>query len=232
MGGDTLAQVLPWIAFLVGAPALLYWMWKGNRRRREHWRRWCAARGWHIEIDLEAGVDRGTASRLPAFPIDGRHFRRTSLDLQAVGPAPGGEGATRELRLTPRSTTQDGAATGSILHAVALHLPGLALPGLCLVPRPMALLSMAGLLDAPAIDPGTAGAASGWGCHAHDQAGARAWLGTHLARADRGAVPELVLCQLQDGWASAWFPGETRLDRIDVALAWLSSLLHEPAHAA
>ncbi len=218
-------DIVIWIAFLIGAPAILYWLWKSNKQRRDRWREWCRSRGWRIDVDRDNGIEVQAGSRFPDFPIDARHMKRSSIDMRGHGPHRDTEAATWEWRMLTQYAGKMGhaSATGNTLHAVALRLPAAAPSPLYLLPRPMTLLSMSGFLDQPEIDLGVIGSAEGWSCHAADEAGARAWLRTHLPRTDRKAVPDLVMLQLKGDWAVAWHLGETRPERIDAALQWLSN---------
>lgn len=221
-------DVVIWIVFLLGAPALLYWLWRGNRQRRVAWRDWCNARGWHAEVDRDRNLD-APAGDLPGFPIETRRLKRDTIDLRARGVHAGRDAASWEWRLLARYGGKRGlfSSTGNIYNAVALRT-GTRVPAPTLfLPRPMLLLSLTSLLEYPAIDLGSFGMAEGWQCHGADEGFARAWARRHLPRIDRRHVPDLLMLQLQDDWIVVWHIGETRPDRIESALAWLSALAHD-----
>ena len=214
-----------WIVFLLGAPALLYWMWRGNRQRREVWRAWCRARGWRIEVDRDQGIDTPPGD-LPGFPIETARLKRDTIDLRARGAHAERDAAAWEWRLLAKYGGKRGAfsSTGKIYNAVAMRLGTRLRAPLYLLPRPMLLLSLSGVLDQPGIDLGAFGMSEGWQCHGGDAAEARAWATRHLSAIDRTRVPDLLMLQLRDDWIVAWHLGELRPDRIEAALAWLSAL--------
>ncbi len=215
-----------WIVFLLGAPALLYWLWRGNRRRREVWRDWCRSRGWRIEVDRERGLDT-PADGLPGFPIaEIGPLRRDTVDLRARGRHGHRDAAAWEWRLLAKYGGKRGlfSTTGRIHNAAAVRAGTRLRAPLYLLPQPMLLLSLSGTLDQPGIDLGASAMAEGWQCHGGDEAEARAWAARHLHRIDRKRVPDLVMLQLQDDWIVAWHLGEIRPERLEAALAWLSAL--------
>ncbi len=215
-----------WIVFLLGAPAVLYWLWSSNRRRREQWRAWCQARGWRIDVDREAGLEAGASDRFPRLPIRPAHLDHASIDLRAVGPHGDGEAATWEWAMGARFPGMGGRKrrVGTTLHAVAWRLPVRVPARILLFPRSMALASMSGFIGVPDIETGIAPLAEGWRCHADDaDAGvARAWLDEHRAALQRPHAAELALLQVDGDWLVAWHLGETTPARVDPALDWLS----------
>ena len=216
-----------WIAFLIGAPALLYWMGKSNRQRRAHWREWCRARDWRIEIDNEGASGAEHAPGLPVFPLDQSHRRRQSVDMVGRGAYHDAEAATWEWNTAWRNMPAKGrgATISNKLHAVGLRLASPAPTSLGLLPPQMALLSMSGMLSLPHVDDGIAGGFGQWTLHARDSTHAREWLRSHgveRAMSAPGAPPDLALLQVEGDWMVAWHLGEMRLDRIDSTLAWLS----------
>jgi hypothetical protein len=222
-----------WIVFLVGAPALLYWMWNSNRQRREHWRAWCRQRDWRIEIDNEgaSGVER--IPGLPALPIDQSHRRRQSFDLVGRGRFRQADAATGEWNTAWRNMPAKGrgATISNKLHAIALHLPASTPAPFCLLPPAMALLSVSGMLSLPRVDPVAGEPLGHWAMHARDPAIARDWIRAHMAvvtDAISHAPADLAVLQVEGDWIIAWHLGETRLDRIEPTLAWLSKLAGTP----
>lgn len=216
-----------WGVFLAGAPALLYWMWSSNRRRREHWRAWCRERGWRIDIDNagKAGVEH--VPGLPAFPIDQSHRRRQSVDMLARGRFGHTDAATWEWNTAWRDMPMRGrgATISNKLHAVALRLPSPAAAPFCLLPPQMALMSIAGMLSLPQVDPGIFGTLGRWTTHAHDAGHVRDWMRAGAGGDPKDRAPaDLAVLQVEGEWMIAWHLGETRLDRIESTLAWLSSV--------
>lgn len=226
-------ETVIWIVFLLGAPALLYWMWNSNRQRREQWRTWCRTHAWRIDIDLEGKPGEEHAPGLPDFPIDQSHRRRQSVNLLARGPYQAQQAATWEWNTAWRNMPARGrgASISNKLHAVALQLPSQAGTRLCLLPPAMALLSMSGMLSWPVVDPGIVGTLGRWTLHAQQAELAQAWLRAHGGDTGplREAPADLAVVQVEGDWLVAWHLGETRLDRIESTLAWLSRIT---AHAA
>ncbi len=216
-----------WIVFLIGAPALLYWMWNSNRQRRVQWREWCRSRGWRIEIDNDGKAGAEHAPGLPDFPIDQSHRRRQSVDMLGRGQFEQTDAATWEWNTAWRNMPMRGrgAMISNKLHAVALRLPSPAAVPFCLLPPQMALLSMSGMLSLPQVDSGISGTLGRWTTHAHDADQAQAWLRAHGGRDPMAHAPaDLAVLQVEGEWMIAWHLGEMRLDRIESSLKWLSSI--------
>ena len=218
-------DLLLWIVFLVGAPALLYWLWQGNRKRRQRWRDWCAAQGWRIEIDMDRGIGPAGVQPLPRFPVGQERLKHDSIDLRSRGQHRGADAVSWEWRMlsTLSGKRKHASPTGNTHHAIALRLRSPAPLRLFLVPRTMALLSLSAFLDMPDIESGFTPVIDGWRCHAHDDTKARAWLQANRAALERPHAPELSLLLVEGDWIVAWYLGETRPERIDGALQWLST---------
>lgn len=214
-------DLLIWIAFLAGATALLFWLWRGNRERRERWREWCTAQGWRIEVDRAQAIAPADPV-LPRFPISPQHVRREGIDLCCRGRHGDADAASWEWTLRSTAAGRRSRNSSNSHHALALRLPSPAPARLFLLPRTMTLLSMSGALDAPDIDAGIAPVTDGWRVHAADRAGARAWLQANRAALERPHAPDLVLLLVEGDRVAAWFPGEVKPERIVPTLDWLS----------
>lgn len=214
-------DLLIWIAFLASAPALLFWLWRGNRTRLKRWREWCAAQGWHIEIDRAQDIAPASPD-LPRFPIAHRHVRREGIDLCCRGRHGGADAASWEWTLRSTAASRRSRHSSNRHHAMSLRLPSPAPARVFVLPRTMALLSMSGVLDAPDVDAGSALSSGGWRVHATDGAGALGWLQANHAALDRPHAPDLVLLLVEGDQVTAWFLGEVKPERIAPTLDWLS----------
>lgn len=222
-----------WIVFLVGAPALLYWMWNSNRQRREQWRAWCRQHGWRIEIDNEGASGAEHIPGVPALPIDQSHRRRQSFDMVGRGRFQQADAVTAEWNTAWRNMPAKGrgATISNKLHAIALRLPAPTPAPFCLLPPPMALLSVSGVISLPRVDPALGDRLGHWALHAHDPAAARDAIRPHATidiDAISSAPADLAVLQVENDWIIAWHLGETRLDRIEPTLTWLSRLAGMP----
>lgn len=218
------SDIAIWIVFLLGAPVLLYWLWRGNRQRRARWRAWCEAQRWQIVVDRERQIESTDPDAFPPFPIGPQHLRHAGIDLGCTGRHVDTDAASWEWRMAGRFATSGGRrrATGNTLHAVALRLPATSASRFYLLPGAMGLLSMSGYLDLPDLGSGVVPHKAAWRCHAADADDARAWLRANSHSFARDAAPDLALLQIEDGWIVAWYLGETKPERITPALEWLS----------
>ncbi len=215
----TTADILIWIVFLGGAPALLWWLYQSNRQRTRALAAWAQARGWSFH-------DRDETLRTVLTAIPFTYGKRHTAAEVMRGPSTDREALSwRHMR----STIMAGGRKHTSWHVVGLRLTHRAPAIVQLVPNALLQSLPAGPVAEAQLATGDTLFDQRWRAYTNDAAALPRLL-PPTARdtlRDWTTPPDLIALRAEGDLLVGWFPGEPRVERIDPTL----DVLHRWARA-